>query len=87
MIDGINLRAKAKRCTHRRCEVLTQCQFPKRGVGGGGISLIKGGTDGCTASAKSRPGKIAQFLDKVLMNFKLQESQNFSTNDVIHRNR
>ena len=33
MIDGVNLRAEAKQFTHRRCKVLTQCQFSKRGVG------------------------------------------------------
>ena len=27
VIDGVNLRAEAKRFTHRRCKVLTSCQF------------------------------------------------------------
>ena len=36
MIYVVNLGAEAKRFTHRRCKVLIQCQFLKRGGGGGG---------------------------------------------------
>ena len=42
VIDRVNLRAEAKRSTHRRCKVLIQCHFLKRGWG---ISLIKAGKD------------------------------------------
>ena len=41
VIYVVNLGAEAKRFTHRRCKVFTQCQFLKRGGGDGGISLIK----------------------------------------------
>ena len=42
VIYVVNLGAEAKRFIHRRCKVLTQCQFLKRGgVVGGGISQIE----------------------------------------------
>ena len=45
VIYVVNLGTEAKRFTHRRCKVLTQCQFLNGGGGGGGggggISLIK----------------------------------------------
>ena len=83
--DGVNLRAEAKRFTHRRCKVLTYCQFIK----GGRVSPSKC-RYGCAASAKSRPGKISPrkpnsraksvfMTGHVFMNFRLQKSQSFST--------
>ena len=42
VIDEGKLRAEVKRFTHRRCKILTQCQFLKRRVGEGvATSLIK----------------------------------------------
>ena len=37
VICVVNLGAEGKRFTHKRCKVLTQCQFLKRGGGGGGM--------------------------------------------------
>ena len=42
VIDGVNLRAEAKRFTYRRCKVLTLMSIPQKG---GGHSLIKAGKD------------------------------------------
>ena len=79
----------AKRFTHRRCKVLTQCELVKKGVGGG-ISLTKVGKDvlqvqnlGQTKFLKKTPN----FTGKVSMNFRLQKSQSFSASDIIHQNR
>ena len=42
VIDGVNLRAEAKRFTHRRCSIDTVMSIPREGRG---ISLIKAGND------------------------------------------
>ena len=57
--DGVNLRAEAKRFTHRRCKVLTYCQFIK----GGGCLPVNVGTDVPRVQNLGR----AKFLQKNLI--------------------
>ena len=72
MIDAVNLGAEAKRFTHRRCKVLTQCQFLK-GWGVGGISLIKVGKDVQQVQnlGQAKLLKETLFPHTVFMNFRL----------------
>ena len=70
VIYVVNLGAEAKRFTHRRCKVLTQWQFLKRGDGGGGhLPNI-----GCEASAKLRPGKNHKISVQMMLSIRIEKS-------------
>ena len=73
----VNLEAEAKRFTNRRCKVLRQCQFLKRG-GGGGEGMGEGmghlPNKGCAASAKSRPGKNHKISVQMMLSIRIDKS-------------